>query len=179
MKQVADRDITLLLDECGYNMTSIDGTLTVKKKSPSIPFFPIILISLGVIFVISTAAMSMEIHYAVFGILLIGFPFVYERWKYPRQIIIDGNRGVLRLKTGMIHEKNYPLSEISSLVVDESIIDSDVSPFKDGYQDFIYNFQLKVGKTKLKLMYLMFRKSNDEEIKEIVDFLSEKLRIKA
>lgn len=179
MKQVADRDITLLLQECGYNYSDRNGILTVRRNSHNIPFFPIIMILMGSLVLALAAFAIMDLKMAVFGLLIIGFPFVYERWKYPSQIIIDGNRGLLRLKSGMIHEKNYPISKVSSLVVDESIINSDVSPFKEGYQDFTYNFELKVGETKQKLMYLIFRKASDKEIKEIVDFFSDKLNLKS
>ena len=169
--------LTELFSENGYTVVDSGELVTVKKKSPSFLILAVLSILFGVLLLYISYSMSLDYRILLGGFIFIGFPFIYERWKYPNQITVDANEKSLILKSGLAYVQKFRFSDISSLEVDESVVTSDVSPFKDGYQDFIYDFRLIIGRTKLKLINVMFRKASDDEIKILATFFTDKLQI--
>ncbi len=167
-----------LLGEHGYLIVNRGEMLTVKKKSPTFIVMAVLSILAGIFTFYLSLVMILDYRIILLGFLFIGLPFIYERWKYPNQITFDENEKSLTLKSGLAYSQKLRFDDITSLEVDESVVTSDTSPFKDGYQDFIYDFKLIVGRTKLKLINVMFRKASDDEIKQIASFFSEKLQLK-
>ncbi|REE01210.1 hypothetical protein [Marinoscillum furvescens] len=166
-----------LLSDNGYALEERPNQLVLRKSVQSGKTFSIILIVIGIL--ILTFGMYFGLHYAtvISGLFFIGVPFIYERWKYPSKITIDQNEDKIELNGGLTFHKSLRFNDISSLQVDEAVVTSDVSPFKDGYQDFIYTFNLLVGKEKQKFLSIISRSKEEESIKSMVEFLSQKLRL--
>lgn len=177
MEHLNQHHLTRLFEENGYKLVEQNGQYTVRKKNSSFMILTTLSIAIGVLLLYMSTHFAMNYKIILAGVLFMGMPFIYERWKYPNRIVIDSSEKCIYLKSGLAFVRVVPFSEISSLEVDESVVNSDVSPFKEGYQDFIYDFRLKVGQTKLKLFNLMYRKANDSEIQEVVRILSEKLQL--
>lgn len=172
-------DIVSVFKENGYKILNAGETIVLKKpNSGSLTTFIIFgLIGLTLL----TIGLYIGLHFTTIlcGLFFIGVPLIYERYKYPNQIIIDTNNKTVTLKSGYTVTRVYRFNDISSLEVDESIVTSDVSPFKDGYQDFIYSFKLNIGSSKHKFVNLVFRKQNDSSVHMITQYLSDRLSLQS
>ena len=171
-------NIVSILKDNGYKIKEDGTSITLKKpNSGSLSSF----IVFGVIgLVLLGFGTYIGLHFATIlcGFFFLGVPLIYDRYRYPNQIIIDSARKLITLKSGFTVTKTYPFDDISSLEVDEAIVTSDVSPFKDGYQDFIYTFKLHIGQGKKKLLNLVFRQKSESHISLVMNYLSEQLAIR-
>ncbi len=170
-------NVVSILQENGYKIVEKGRTITLKKpNSGSITTFILfgiigsLLLTIGVYIGLHTATI-------LSGLVFLGVPLIYERYKYPNQIIIDEENQKMTLKSGYTFTKVYRFNDISSLEVDESVVTSDVSPFKDGYQDFIYSFKVHIGKDQHKLMNLVFRKQSETSVGALTTYLSDRLAL--
>lgn len=166
-----------LLSENGYTLEEHPDQLILRKNVKSGKVFSIVLVAIGI--TILTFGTYYGLHYAtiISGLFFVGVPFIYERWKFPSKITISTANHKLELNGGLTFHKSLRFDDISSLQVDEAVVTSDVSPFKDGYQDFIYTFNLLVGTEKQKFLSIISRTKEEEAIQSMVEFLSLKLRL--
>lgn len=151
-------------DENGYRLTENDSLLKIVKKNPGQPIFIYILIFLCVPLIILLTA------YKVFLllILLLFIPFVYTKWNLPFKIIIDKNR-----KVTTIGDYDFNFDSIKEIKVNEDVRLSDTSPFKEGYEDFVYEFKLFLNTGKVeKTFELWFRESMEEEMDDLAAYLN-------
>lgn len=177
MNSAQTLNIVELLQENGYRMTEDNAVISLKKSNSGSIVSVFIFGTIGLILL--TFGLYFGLHFTtiISGLFFIGVPLIYDRWRYPNTIEIDRENNSIILKSGLINTRKFKLSDISSLEVDEAVVSSDVSPFKDGYQDFIYTFNLHVGKSKEKLLNLVFREERTLNIGQITDYLSEKLAL--
>lgn len=126
--------------------------------------------------VLFLAIQLVNIWLALFGVVLFGWPLIKRSWSYPDKVFINSVQGVLTIK-GILLDGNYSLSELSSIEVDERIVSSDVSPFKEGYRDFFYNFFLYHESGKLRFLQLAFRSEQSQQLGDLVIWLSHTLQI--
>ena len=170
-------NIVSILKENGYKITERDSSTVLKKPSTgSLTTF----IIFGIIgLTLLTAGIYIGLHATTIlsGLVFLGVPLIYERYKYPNTIIINSETKEMTLKSGYTVTRVYRFNDISALEVDESIVTSDVSPFKDGYQDFIYTFKVQIGRNSHKLMNLVFRKESESSVGAITSYLSERLAL--
>jgi hypothetical protein len=64
------------------------------------------------------------------------------------------------------------MRDIGAVVVDEAVLSSDISPFKEGNQDFIYSLYFEVGKTRKKLLSLSYRIDSSDKAQIVFDYFS-------
>lgn len=177
MKTAQTFKLSDVFQENGYLMTNGPFICVIKKKSYSgvVGFFLSVLI--GVILV--TVGLRIGLHFTTVlsGLFFIGFPILYDRWRYPNKIIIDHEHNELKLICGFTYTQTFRISDITGLNVDEAILSSDTSPFKDGYQDFIYSFGLNIANTKVRFVKFLFRKQSETTVAEIFKYLSNQLQL--
>ncbi len=168
------RSIKTTFEDNGYGLYVNDQEVRISKKHS---FFAILFYAITFLITIPLL-LSGEYQVLLLLILLIGFPLIYRRWMYPRKVVIsNGNEAIYVNK----NSKNYPVipfKKIKNLEVDEKVISSDVSPFKEGYQDFVYNFKINTVEGKVHHLFdLEFRKPSDDVVKSVFDYLSEKINL--
>lgn len=177
MEKTELQGISQIFKESGYSIADQLHTRIIEKRgSGGIIGF---IISLFIGLVLLSYGLFYGLHYTtvISGFFFVGFPFLYDRWKYPRKIIIDHENDSLDLISGVTYRRSYRLSDISGLNVDENVLSSDTSPFKEGYRDFIYSFGLNVANSEIKFIKLLYRKESDSKIEEIFNFLTHQLKI--
>ncbi len=126
-------NIISILKDNGYKMKENGTSITLKKpNSGSLASF-IIFGIIGLILLGFGTYIGLHFATILCGLVFLGVPLIYDRFRYPSKIIIDTSRKEITLKSGFTVTKTYPFDDISSLEVDEAIVTSDVSPFKDGY----------------------------------------------
>ena len=62
------------------------------------------------------------------------------------------------------------MQDIGVVVVDEAVLSSDTSPFKEGNQDFIYSFYFEIGKTRKNLLSLSYRIESSDKAQIVFDY---------
>ena len=164
--------------ENGYKLTTYKSISVIRKRNStgSIGFVLSILVGL----ILLTFGLYIGLHAATVlsGFFFIGFPILFDRWRYPRIIIIDQESAELILRSGFTYTRKFRLSDISGINVDEAILTSDTSPFKDGYQDFIYSFQLMIASHKIKFIKFLFRKDSADEVSGVFEYLNQQLSVR-
>lgn len=133
---------------------------------------------IGVILLIGAVLNDFNLSMILAGFMFGGIGLLLDRKGYPFQIRFDKSAETVALKHGLTYQRSMTFSEISSLLVDESVLHGDTSPFKEGYQDFNYSFFLQTPKQKIKLIRFSFRKESSAQIQPLFEHLSLALKLK-
>lgn len=120
-----------------------------------------------------------HLHFTIFllGMLLVGLALTRERWRFPRQIIIDQGDKLLTLRYGVLHHVLVPFDEIKGLNVDEDILSADANPFRETSEDYVYRYELMQGNKRLKLFRLVFERPNDDVNQQLFLLLKKLLQL--
>ena len=111
-------------------------------------------------------------------IWLVAVPIIYRTWMLPRSITITKHDKSLRIFKNIFQQKTLPNSMLKEISVKESVIATDVSPFKEGYQDFVYTFKVNDADGKVHdLFSLKYRKPMEEQVQAIFNGLNKELAI--
>lgn len=120
-----------------------------------------------------------HLHFTIFllGMLLVGLSLTRERWRFPRQIIVDQGDKLLTLRYGVLHHVLIPFDEITGLNVDEDILSADANPFRETSEDYVYRYELMQGTKRVKLLRLVFERPHDEVNQQLFLFLKKLLEL--
>lgn len=155
--------------ENGYKLILDNNSISITRKSPVlvvILYFVVVLITISFLFIGGYKVL-------IFFVLLLGIPLIYRKWTLPKRIVISKANNTLSAVKNPLTTQAIPFGEISNFKVDEKVINSDVSPFKDGYQDFIYVFSIDTAPGKgLELFSLQFRQPMDQLIADIFEYFN-------
>ena len=166
-----------LLKEQGYTlMGGMDKTTISRSLTGSLIMLIIFTIIGGL-----TIYISLEIghSYAHFiGLAIMVIPFTLDRTRFPNLIAIDKERMELKLRSGFFFSKTFSFLDVKDIHVDEQVLSSDTSPFKEGNKDYVYSFYLSDQSKKHKLLQVQYRKAMDEEVKTFIDFFDKALNHK-
>ncbi|MFT4834580.1 MAG: hypothetical protein ACI83W_000024 [Marinoscillum sp.] len=172
----ATSEVNELLKENGYLVSQKGGFTHIRRAGSSKKLMFVLSSALGLSLILFTILGDLSDEYGYVGILILVLPLITQRWKAPHEMIIEPEVR-LTLLSGVSFKRIIKLANISSLEVDENILTSDVSPFKDGYRDFIYNFNLITNGKSRTILSLTFRKESAEEVKSVFEFLSSLLSL--
>ena len=151
-------------EENGYKVSLNDDEIVIRKRHSSMAIILYVLLC-----VFALPLIFADIRMTLFLVLLVGFPFIYRRWMMPRKVIISKLDHMITV--GRNEGTEIAFDNIKGIEVDEDILSSDVSPFKEGNQDFVYVFKIKTLEDKvIRLFDLEFRKPMHELIKTIFDY---------
>ncbi len=160
------------LKELGYTSQISDGTLTIKRKRKYT------LIIIGTAFAIPVMWIGLSAHFTVFlfGLGLLLLPWILRGWRFPITARFVPNEGVeLRYSVlGALHK--VPFSDITELQLERTVKPSDVSPFMEGSDEYVYNFVLATANTRYMLLRVEYRTDDQEQIEDIRHFLLTYLR---
>lgn len=160
--------------ENGYKLVLNDHSISITRKSS---LLGVVLYSLVMLITIPFLFIG-GYKVLIFFILLLGIPLIYRKWMLPKKIIISKVNNTLSAVKNPLQTQAIPFKEISNFKVDEKVINSDVSPFKEGYQDFVYVFSVDTNPKKgLELFSLQFRQPMDELIADIFTYFNHQLKI--
>ncbi|MEP4533444.1 MAG: hypothetical protein ABJ004_10175 [Cyclobacteriaceae bacterium] len=149
-----------------------EGILEFKRKSSRLSVLWTAVF--GFLVLIMAIAFS-NILFLLFGIGLTVWPIIKLRQSNPTSIVIDYKQERLKISTGVFNNHEFHIDSVASLEVDEKIFTSDVSPFKDGYRDFHYQFAVMIGGRFFRIMSIQLRQQGDESVKLVFDYLSSAL----
>lgn len=172
----ATSEVNELLKENGYLVSQKGGFTKIRKAGSSKKLMFVISSALGLSLILFTILGDLSDEFGYVGILILVLPLITQRWKAPHEMIVEPEVRVTLL-SGVSFKRIIKITNISSLEVDENILTSDVSPFKDGYQDFKYNFKIIVDGKGQTILSLIFRKESAEEVKGVFEFLSSLLSL--
>lgn len=163
-----------LLKEQGYTLIKGgDKTLLTRSITGSLILLLIFNIVGGLIIYISLQMGHSYAHFIGLGIMMI--PFTIDKRRFPNLISFDSVRKELNLRSGFFFKKTFSYNQVKDIVVDEQVLSSDTSPFKEGNKDYVYSFYLSDQTAKHKLMRIQYRKPMDEEVKAFMDFFDKAL----
>lgn len=151
-------------DENGYRFSESDNVLNIDKKNPGQPITIYLAILLFIPFVIFIAAFKIFL----LLILLFFIPFVYSQWSLPFKLIVDRNKNFMT-----VGGNSYHFDSIKSIRVNEDVRFGDTSPFKEGCEDFVYEFHLHFNNGNVKEIFeLWFRESMEDEMNDLAAYLT-------
>ncbi|MBV6643000.1 MAG: hypothetical protein KI791_19945 [Cyclobacteriaceae bacterium] len=167
-----------LLKEQGYTLNSgMDSTIITRSITGSLVMILVFTIIGGLTIYISLDVGHSYAHFIGFALMLI--PYTIDKRRFPNLVVFDRNRKEVRLRSGFFFKKTLTFNEVIDVFVDESVLSSDTSPFKEGNKDYIYSFYLTEPSKKHKLLRLQYRKAMDEEVKAFMDFFDKSLNYQA
>lgn len=165
-------NIEKALRDRGYKTNIVSGNLTLKRRGSSSLILICTLLAIPV-FWISTFA-----HFTVFllGIILLLAPWIFRRWQFPPEVQFLRNEGI-QLGGGLFGGKRLlPFSDITELQLERVVKPTDASPFHEGTDEFVYNFMAATGGHRHKLLRLVYRPDDPEEVESIRGFLLQYLQ---
>ncbi len=163
--------IKSILTENDFKLQAGAGFWSLEKSGTSKIKTYFISVVVGIALMIFAALSTLGESFLVVGLIIIIFPLISQRWKDPHKIIVEQGNSIT-MSSGITIARKVNLEDVLSLEVDESVLNSDVSPFKDGYQDFIYAFKLNTTDKSRYLFSLSFRKESASEVQEVFKYLS-------
>lgn len=164
----------LLIEENGYTIQRARGQEIIEFKTDS-KKISIVFFAVSGVFIILLSTIFTSIVLCLFGIGLTIWSFVKQGWSNPTSVIIDNKKELIHINTGIFNRHTFLLESIASLEVDERVLTRDVSPFKEGYQDFHYHLGVIIGKKRFNLMHFEYEEESEDKIRVIVDYLSKVL----
>ncbi|XOV91351.1 MAG: hypothetical protein ACFHWX_14175 [Bacteroidota bacterium] len=166
--------LTQLLKEQGYTYNrSGDKTLITRSITGSLIMLLMFTIVGGLTVYVSLDFGHSYAHFI--GLAIMAVPFTIDKGRFPNLIMIDAERKEVRLRSGFFFKKAFSFLDIKDLFVDEQVLHSDTSPFKEGNKDYVYSFYLSDQTKKHKFLRIQYRKSMDEEVKAFIDFFDKAL----
>ncbi len=113
-----------------------------------------------------------DLSFALFGILMLLFPVLYDRWKFPERLVFNPKERSILIHKNWLSVKPVLYSDIQELYAEKNSLWSDVSAFREGNRDYIYAFHIreKSGK-RHRLLRLQFRGEMDSDVVKIKLFL--------
>ncbi|MFY0606722.1 MAG: hypothetical protein JXR10_08405 [Cyclobacteriaceae bacterium] len=169
-----NEQIQSILDVNDIKIHEGKGFLSLKKKGSSRVKMYFVSLVAGIALIFFALVSPIGESFVFVGLLIIVLPLLTQRWKDPHEILIE-ERSSLTLNSGITISRKILLADVLSLEVDEAVINSDASPFKSGYQDFIYSFNLITSQKTRTLFSLTFRNQNTADVEMVFKFLSAKL----
>lgn len=159
-----------IFEENGYKLKVERGSYEIIKRNSdfTILLFVILLfVSPIFIFIANYKAL-------LFVILLLCAPFVYTKWRMPKNV-----KWLPDAKLFQISDTRIPFDKIQEMNYTEEVRTSDVNAFKEGYQDFIYTFQLKAFTNQsFDLFELKYRKSMMPLMNDLKLYFDDLIQIK-
>ncbi len=166
-----------LLKEQGYNLVNgMDKTIISRSITGSLILLIIFTIVGGLTVYISLDLGHSYAHFIGFGIMVI--PYAIDKKRFPNLVSFDPAKKEIRLRSGFFFKKVFSYDQIKDIVVDESVLSSDTSPFKEGNKDYIYSFYLNDQSSQHKLLRIQYRKPMDEEVKVFIEFFDRAVNAK-
>ena len=176
MGSLDDKTIQLL-KENKYEVTSDHDVITIKNKSFGNLITVILSVILGLIFLLFGATTDGKL--LILGLLLLGVPFTYGKWRFPRKITIDWNNNFIIFKKNFIYSRTVDLEKLEGVHVERHVRSSHVSAFEVGNKDYIYSFFIQPALSKRqRFLRIQFRKECDAEMIELATSFSEFFNIK-
>ena len=167
-----------LLKEQGYTLISgMDRTTITRSITGSLVMILIFTIIGGLTIYISLDVGHSYAHFI--GLVIMILPYTIDKRRFPNLVVFDQKRKEVRLRSGFFFKKTLTFTDIKDVFVDESVLSSDTSPFKEGNKDFIYSFYLTEPSKKHKLLRLQYRRAMEEEVKAFMDFFDKSLNYQA
>ncbi len=166
-----------LLKEQGYTLIGGVNKTTISRSVTGSLIMLLIFTFIGGL----TIYVSLKIghSYAHFiGLAIMVIPFTLDKKRFPNLIAIDQDRRELKLRSGFFFTRTLDFRDVKDVYVDEQVLDSDTSPFKEGHKDYIYSFYLSDQSKKHKLLRVQYRKAMDEEVKAFIDFFDKTINNK-
>lgn len=166
--------INQLLKEQGYTlMGGVNKTTISRSVTGSLIMLLIFTLVGGFTVYISLSIGHSYAHFI--GLAIMAIPFTLDKRRFPNLIAIDPERKELRLRSGFFFKKTFSFVDVKDVHVDEQVLHSDTSPFKEGNKDYVYSFYLSDQSKKHKLLRIQYRKAMDEEVKTFIDFFDKAL----
>lgn len=160
-----------LLKKSGYSVHQEGNLLIIDNTNGMIVFFEALLFLVGLsalIFGIGTASWKV----ALLAIILIGLPFTSNRWRLPTRVLFNKENGRIIINN-LTGKQEVDPSNKPGLAVEYYAKSAFVSPFQEGNQDHFYTFQVAVGDERFTLFRLKSRTRIDEDVKGVVDTISQ------
>lgn len=167
--QELKKSIQHTLYDLGYNTDFLMNQSVFTKRGLNLPLF--ISILLGCV----TLALGIIINYyfILLAILLIGLPFVYDDWRFPKTVDFDYHNELLKIKKSSFRQHEMEYESIDKIFYEKSVLSGQVSRFQEGNKDYVFKFyvKLKVG-TNHRLLIVKTRKDIAEQMQELQKFLN-------
>ena len=168
-------DLNQLLKEQKYSISENEiGIIKIKNHSLMNNGLAIASFIAGIFFFLM---LKLDPKFIILSLLFWSSPFIYSRWRYPKEIIIDANNYSLTLFKSYAKTERYEFKELEPIVVFEEIRSSHTSAFEEGNKDYNYYFHasFRVRDGQLKLMNFKFRNSQVDKMQYLAKYLNNKL----
>ena len=160
------------LRDQGYKVKVAEGNLVLRRKGADTAIFICSFLAIPVLMI------GYYAHFTIilFGIGLLLAPWIFRRWQYPPRVIFASQGIQLSYGPFSSQKREIPLEHITELQLERIVKPSDVSPFMEGSDDFIYNYLAVTDEKRFKLLRLLFRVDDQEAVEKIRSFLLKYLK---
>ncbi len=155
----------------GYTVKNSVGSIAIfRKQSFSWAY-------LSVITGLIVFSMGIILGYKILmlAILLVFIPFVYGYFEMPNALEFNLKDETLIINSsGQMSNAVIPFCEIDEIENRQDFIYRDVSPFRDGYQDFINKVGVKLRNGRyIPIIQIQSDQKNDMATKEVIKYISQ------